>query len=151
SPARHHGPARYPCGRGELCGLTLGRCPAIVRRLMDRGTMRRLVPQAVVCVGLLVAACGGPIRLVEGTYQRLDPQTEYLVEERPDGLLISVVLREYQFVSDQGDVRRECRSTLTSLAHAQAERRGRRLQPINDERMRLTTGRQIPGGITWCA
>ena len=58
-----------------------------------------------VSLAVILSGCGGPVRLVEGQYQQLDPATDYLVQERTNGLLISIDFQKYQFIPDEGDVR----------------------------------------------
>src|SRR5436309_15308662 len=92
-------------------------------------------------VTLLLFACAAPTAHAPGPYTRLDNDTEYRVDERPNGFRVSVNRSRYQFFHDFSEMRHACVSTVTSVAHDVAAQRGRRLKKIAEDRIRVDTSR----------
>jgi hypothetical protein len=86
-----------------------------------------------------------------GPYIRLDNDTEYSIEERPVGFRVSVKHSRYQFFPDAAEVRHSCRTTVSSLAHDIAAKRGRRIRPLTEDRIRVDTARNILNGVSSCS
>ena len=84
-------------------------------------------------------------------YTKLDKDTEYSIEERPAGFRISVIHSRYQFIPDASEVRHACRTTVSSLAYDVAARRGRRIRPLSEDRIRVDTARNILNGVSSCS
>lgn len=106
---------------------------------------------ALMATCVLVVGCGVPVRYGSGPYQQWDKDTEYHVAERPGGFQLSVLFSRYQFFPSPATVESACRSTLTSMAYTLAEQRGRKIRPINEQRIQLSTGRNIASAITSCS
>ncbi len=100
---------------------------------------------------LLLAGCTVPITYSAGPYTELDKDTDYHVDERPDGFVLTIKYERYQFIPDQAAVLLQCKQALINLAHDLAERRGRSIEPIDEQRVRLSAGRNIGSGMTLCA
>ena len=79
-----------------------------------------------------------------------DKDTDYAIEDRPNGFMISIYYSKYQFIPESGVVSSSCKSMLTSIAHEIAEKRGQQIQPINDQKIRLSVSRNGLLGITSC-
>lgn len=79
-----------------------------------------------------------------------DKDTEYAVEEKPAGFSLTVYYSRYQFIPESSAVATACKSTLTSLAWELAEKRGKQISPINEQRIRISMGRNGLSGITSC-
>lgn len=79
-----------------------------------------------------------------------DKDTEYAVEERLEGFALTVYYSRYQFIPESDAVATACKSALTSLAWELAEKRGKPIEPINEQRIRISMGRNGLSGITSC-
>lgn len=101
-------------------------------------------------VALLVASCSAPVNFASGPYRALDEDTQYHVADRPGGFVISVEYSRYQFIPSATALIEACRSALTSAAYQVAEQRGRRIAPINEQRIRVDTGRNIVTAVSSC-
>lgn len=104
-------------------------------------------------VGLLaviVAGCATPVKQSSVPLKQYDKNTEYGVEPRPDGFGIQISYSRYQFVPESDAVSAACKQALTSIAWEQAEKQGKEIQPINEQAIRLSMGRNGLSGITSC-
>jgi hypothetical protein len=79
------------------------------------------------------------------------PNTDLAVEPSPTGFLITIRYARYQFIPESQAVATACRSTLLSEAYHYADQQGRKIAPINEQRIRLSMGRNGLTGITSCS
>jgi len=104
---------------------------------------------AVASVALV--SCATPIRQSDVSMMQYDRDTEYSVVPRDDGFAISINYSRYQFIPESSAVAVACKSALTAIAFEQAEQQGRKIEPINEQRIRLSMGRNGFTGITSCS
>jgi hypothetical protein len=104
----------------------------------------------VLLLTALVGACATPVSHTNVSLATYDKDTEYGLEDRPDGFGITVYYSRYQFIPESDAVALACKSALTSIAWEVAEKRGRKLQQINEQRIRISMGRNGLSGITSC-
>jgi hypothetical protein len=95
--------------------------------------------------------CTTPTRMTDAQMSRCDKDTEYAVTSRADGFSISVNYSRYQFIPGSSAVATACKAALTAIAYEQAGKRGRKIQPLNEQRIRISMGRNGVSGITSCA
>ncbi len=105
----------------------------------------------VVLAACLLAGCATPAGYTGAPMTLYDRDTEYAVENRDDGFVITIYYSRYQFIPESSAVATACKSALTSLAHEVADRRGRQIEPIDEQRIRLSMGRNGFTGITSCS
>lgn len=79
-----------------------------------------------------------------------DKNAAHAVKETPEGFLISISYSRYQFVPESAAVMAACKQALTAAAYDVAAQRGRDIEPINEQRIRLSMGRNGFTGITSC-
>jgi hypothetical protein len=113
-----------------------------------RGLLMRLITPLL--FSLLLSACATPVSHTNAPMATYDRDTEYAVEERPDGFGLTVYYSRYQFIPESSAVATACKSALTSLAWEIAERRGKKIDPVNEQRIRISMGRNGVSGITSC-
>lgn len=99
----------------------------------------------------LLAACATPVSYTDAPMKRFDKDTEYAVEERPGGYSVTINYSRYQFIPESSAVATACRQALTAVAHDIADQRLRKIRPINEQRIRLSMGRNGMTGITSCS
>jgi hypothetical protein len=100
---------------------------------------------------LLVSSCATAVRQSEAPLSQYDKNTKYGIESRPDGFGISVYYSRYQFIPESDAVAMACKQALTSIAFEQAEKQGKEINPINEQAIRLSMGRNGMSGITSCS
>ena len=110
--------------------------------------MRLKLCLSAIAVAIL-SGCASPAPQ-GGAHAGTDPNATYSVEERPDGFLVSVAYSRYQFIPESNAVQTACRQALTAHAFDVAEKRGRKIEPINEQRIRISMGRNGLTGITSC-
>lgn len=109
--------------------------------------MKALILLSVI---LLFAGCATPVGHTNIPLVTYDKDTEYGIEDQPDGFGITVYYSRYQFIPESSAVATACKSALTSLAWEVAEKKGKEIEPINEQRIRISMGRNGLSGITSC-
>nr|WP_223287432.1 hypothetical protein [Halomonas elongata] len=94
--------------------------------------------------------CATPISHTNIPLSTYDKDTEYGIEDRENGFGITVFYSRYQFLPESDVVATACKSQLTSIAWEHAENQGRKIEPINEQRIRISMGRNGLTGITSC-
>jgi len=105
----------------------------------------------LIALSFLLAACATPAKYTDQPMQTFDRDTDYRVDERPNGFTVTIYYSRYQFIPESDAVAAACRQALTAVAHDIAENRGKKIQPINEQRIRLSFGRNGFTGITSCS
>ena len=101
-------------------------------------------------VALTLTGCATPIPMTDVEMTPYDKDTEYAVTPLPNGFSIAVNYSRYQFFPESSAVATACKSILTFIAYEQADKQGRKIQPINEQRIRISMGRNGVG-ITSCS
>lgn len=99
---------------------------------------------------ILLSACATPVSHTNIPMTKYDKDTEYAIEEREDGFSITVYYSRYQFIPESGAVATACKSMLTSLAWEIADKKGKEIEQINEQQIRISMGRNGITGITSC-
>ena len=87
------------------------------------------------------------IKLSTGSYGQ---GTQYGIENHENGFALAVYYSRYQFLSDGAVVVIECKNRLAAIAREYADDIGKKIEPINESRLRVSTGRDEFFGITSC-
>jgi hypothetical protein len=101
-------------------------------------------------VGVAFATILGACATTAPPMARSNPEERYKVEERPEGFAVTVEHSVYQFVPMQGTVADMCRSAVKVAANDVADRRGRSIEPIADDRVTVASSRNPLSGVTSC-
>ena len=99
---------------------------------------------------LLLIGCATPVRHINIPLASYDKNTKYGVEDNSDGFNITVFYSRYQFIPESDAVATACKSILTSIAWEIAEKKEKKILPINEQIIRLSMGRNGLTGITSC-
>jgi len=100
---------------------------------------------------LLLSACATPMQQTDATMQTYDRDTEYAVTQRPNGFAVSINYSRYQFIPESSAVATACKSQAMAIAYEHAEKSGRKIQPLNEQLIRISMGRNGLTGITSCS
>lgn len=106
------------------------------------------VSASLVIAAMLVAGCTTP--MPQGGRAEDDRDTGVTIQDTPDGFTVAVTYSRYQFIPETSAVATACRSQLLAAAHDTAARKGRAIEQINEQRIRLSTGRNGLTGMTSC-
>ncbi len=99
---------------------------------------------------IVVAGCATPVNYANQPLSTYDKDTEYAVENQPDGFSITVYYSRYQMIPESQAVLAACKSNLMALAWEIADRKSKKIQPINEQRIKISMGRNGLSGITSC-
>jgi hypothetical protein len=109
--------------------------------------MKKALGIALLSVLVLLAGCATATRFTDRPMTKRGPHTEYAVEDTQAGFKLYVTYRRYQFIPESSAVNEARTSELLSLAHDIVAERGKALQPINEQRIRKSMGRNGVTGI----
>jgi len=101
-------------------------------------------------LSLLLLGCATPVSHTNIALSTYDKDTEYGIEKRDDGFGITVYYSRYQFIPESDAVATACKSQLTAIAWEQSDKEGKEIQPVNEQRIRISMGRNGFSGITSC-
>jgi hypothetical protein len=96
----------------------------------------------------MLVSCATPVGYTEGAMTRIDKDTSYRTEETEDGFTLIVFYSRYQFVPESDAIAQAGKSALLSAAYDVAEARGKRIKPINEQRIKMSMGRNGLSGVT---
>jgi hypothetical protein len=102
-------------------------------------------------LAVFLQACATPMQQTDAAMQTYDRDTEYVVAQRPDGFAVSINYSRYQFIPESSAVATACKSQVMTIAHEHADKIGRKIQPLNEQRVRISMGRNGLTGITSCS
>lgn len=99
---------------------------------------------------LSIFGCATPARLTNTPLLTYDKDTKFGVEEQPNGFIITVYYSRYQFIPESSALATACKSSLTFIAYEYADKKIKKIKPINEQRIRISMGRNGLTGITSC-
>lgn len=106
---------------------------------------------AILVAMLALAGCSTPVQYTDKPMAQLNKDTTYRVDDRPGGFTVTVSYSSYTFMAEPAAIASTCKQTLTSLAHDLAEKQGRRIKPIDEQRIKISTGYNGITGVTSCS
>lgn len=111
-----------------------------------------MIHKSTFALSILVAltACSTPAQLTTKEFQTYDKDTKYAVENKSNGFLLTIAYSKYQMIPESQALLKNCKSAFTSIAWGIADKKERKIKMINEQRIRLTTGRNIVTGIGTC-
>ncbi|MBT2244713.1 hypothetical protein JQK15_14300 [Sphingobium sp. BHU LFT2] len=109
--------------------------------------MKKVIP--MVCLALL-AACTTPADVSQPLAAGGDKNAKFDIKDSATGFTVDLRYSRYQFVPEADALLVACRSIATTRAHEEAKRRGKEIQPIKEQTLRVSTGRNILSGRTSC-
>lgn len=108
------------------------------------------VPIWFMAVAVGASACATPVGYSNEPLQNFDKDTEYRIDPREDGFTVTIFHSRYQFIPESDALIQSCKSALLSIAHEHAENVGREIEQVNEQRIRLSLGRNGLTGVTSC-
>ncbi|MEJ6079781.1 hypothetical protein MT391_14750 [Vibrio sp. 1-Bac 57] len=104
----------------------------------------------LIILSLLLLGCATPVSHTNIALSTYDKDTEYGIEKRDDGFGVTVYYSRYQFIPESDAVATACKSQLTAIAWEHSDKIGKEIQPMNEQRIRISMGRNGFSGITSC-
>jgi hypothetical protein len=111
--------------------------------------MRSLLILGFVCL-VSLAGCATPVSHENVAMHTYDQNTEYSISEHPKGYTITVFYSRYQFIPESDAVATACKAALTSIGWETADKQGKEIKSINEQRIKISMGRNGLSGITSC-
>lgn len=104
----------------------------------------------VLSAALGLSGCTTPADVSRPLTEVADKNAHFTLKNTPTGFSVEVRYSRYQFVPEMSALLVTCRSLLTTRAYDEAKARGREIQPINEQEIRVSTGRNIVNARTKC-
>jgi hypothetical protein len=104
----------------------------------------------VLNAALAVAACTHPADVSRPLTEVADKNAKFTVKDTSAGFTVEVRYSRYQFVPETDALLVACRSLVTARAYDEAKTRGREIEPVNEQTVRVSTGRNIINARTSC-
>jgi len=105
----------------------------------------------VLSISLSLISCTTPLRYTDEPLQPYDRDTQYRIDETLNGFVVTIYYSRFQFFPELSALALACKSSLTSIAYEHAQKKNRNIKPINEQMMKLSTGRNIAAGVTSCS
>ena len=105
----------------------------------------------VLLISLLLSGCATTTNYTDTEMVRYDKHTQYAIADSLDGFTVSVYYSRYQFIPESGVVVEACLRQAKAIAWEYAETLNQRIEPVNDQRIKISTGRNGLSGITSCS
>jgi hypothetical protein len=102
-------------------------------------------------ISLVLISCTTPLRYTDKPLQPYDRDTQHRIDETDNGFVITIYYSRFQFFPELSALALACKNSLTSIAHEHAQKKNRNIKPINEQMIKLSTGRNIAAGITSCS
>lgn len=99
---------------------------------------------------LALTACTHPADVSRPPTEVGDKNAHFRLADTPAGFTVELRYSRYQFVPEAGALLTACRSLVLSRAYDEAKRRERAIEPINEQAVRVSTGRNIVNARTAC-
>lgn len=103
-----------------------------------------------IILSALLVGCATPVSHTNIPLSTYDKDTEYGIDEREDGFGITVYYSRYQFIPESDAVATACKSQLTAIAWEHSDKVGKPIENVNEQRIRISMGRNGISGITSC-
>jgi hypothetical protein len=97
-----------------------------------------------VALALTVGGCG-PSGL-----EPFDPSTKYRADNTSSGFTLVIEYSRRMFLWEPEAVREACRNAFASVAQATAAKRGRKIQPINEQQVEMRLQRNEHSNMSYC-
>ena len=104
-----------------------------------------------VLIMAMLAGCATTATYTDAEMVQYDKHTHYSITESPGGFTVDIYYSRYQFIPESGVVAEACLRQAKAIAWEHAETLGQGIEPVNDQRVKLSTGRNGLSGITSCS
>ncbi len=112
--------------------------------------MNRVVLRLALAAVAALTACTTPADVSRPLTEVADRNAEFKLSDTPTGFTVELRYSRYQFLPEASALLVACRSLVTARAYDEAKRRGREIEPINEQTIRVSTGRNIIKARTSC-
>lgn len=98
-----------------------------------------------------LAACSTPQTFTDKPMTAFDRDTDYAVEDTASGFVLTISYGRYQYLPEASSVAVGCRLAFANVAQGLAARKGRQIQPVDEQRINISLGRNGISGVTSCS
>jgi len=95
----------------------------------------------VAATALTIVACASAPRYTDKPYTRYDKNTEYVISDESDGFTVFVYYSVHQYYPNENAVQQVARQNVMAIAYEYADRNKKEIQPINEQRIKISSAR----------
>ena len=97
---------------------------------------------AVLVVLAMLAGCASKREYIpQQEAYSYDKNTSFAMQEESDGFMLTVdYAKEPSFLEFHSAIAKQCKSQLTSIARELSDKTGRKIKPVNEERITISVG-----------
>jgi PBP1b-binding outer membrane lipoprotein LpoB len=110
--------------------------------------MKLIIQSSIIALTVFLVSCATPVGYTEKELSRYDKNTTYRVDERADGFTVTMYYSRYQFIPESDAVLASAKSNLTAICYDVADSKGKEIKQINEQRIKMSMGRNGLSGIT---
>lgn len=107
-----------------------------------------ILQEVAFVLAVALCSCATPVGYTEKALARHDKNTTYRVDDHSVGFTVTMYYSRYQFVPESDAVLAAAKTNLTAICYDVADARGKEIRPINEQRIRMSMGRNGVTGIT---
>ncbi|MCP4669169.1 MAG: hypothetical protein GY849_22770 [Deltaproteobacteria bacterium] len=104
----------------------------------------------IVCSLVVLGGCATAKQQSDMPLTNYDQDTKYGIRENKSGFEIEIYYSRFQFFPESDAVATACKSQLLAIAWDYSDKAGKEIKPINEQRIRISMGRNGFTGITSC-
>jgi predicted small secreted protein len=105
---------------------------------------------AVALLAMALAACTTAADVSKPIEAGKGNDAKVKIIDTADGFNVDVKYSRYQMIPESSALLVACRSMATARAYEEAKARGKEIEPINEQTIRVSTGRNGLLGLTSC-
>ncbi len=112
--------------------------------------MRTITMSLALSATLALAACTTAADVSKPIEAGKGQDAKVQIIDTADGFNVDVKYSRYQMIPESSALLVACRSIATARAYEEAKSRGKEIEPINEQTIRVSTGRNGLLGLTSC-
>lgn len=104
-----------------------------------------------ILLALLLGGCTQPAVYTDGPMQSYDQNTTYWADDTASGFRLTINYSRYQMIPESSALAAACKQSLTAIAYEVADSRKRQIKRIEEQRIKISFGRNGVSGMTSCS
>lgn len=107
----------------------------------------RLIIVLLISLTTLLGCVSAP-KYADNEYLRYDKDTKYSIVDETDGFSVFVYHSVYQFIPNELAVQQAAKQNAMAIAYEHSDYVGKGIQEINEQRIKMSSGRNGLTGVT---
>lgn len=96
----------------------------------------------------VLLSCATPASYTDKPLTNFDQNTQYRIDDHSDGFTVTMAYSRYQFIPESDAVAAVAKNNLTAICYEVADSKGKKILPVEEQRIKMSMGRNGVTGIT---